>query len=122
MPGMGGQYHRNIQLIEGELEKQYINESDLLRENKERDNIINSLRRQIEILTYENEIVKSNPYIQRGKRPQFNIWTSQQVVEFLEKDSQKYLKEIEREKEKIKMHSVSLDSLNARIRLMNLGR
>ncbi len=114
------EYNRKRKLFEKELEKQYISESDLTRRLKERDDKIGLLQNQIDILNYQVKVVDDNPYIQKNKKTDFAIWTSEQVIKYLEKDLTKNDEIRKLLGQQLLKDQKKLDSLNAKIKVKKM--
>jgi hypothetical protein len=116
------EYNRKKKLLEVELEKQYLSESDLTRKIREKDQNISTLKKEIEILSYQIKIVDDNPHVPQAKRYQFNIWNSQETLKYLKKDQENNLESIKRFNEKMKKSERAMDSLNAKSKVKTIHR
>lgn len=115
------EYDRKKKAFEGELEKQYLNESDLTRKIKEKDDIIGVLKWQVDMLNYQVKIVDSNPFIQKSKKFNFSIWNSDQMIKYLQGDQKKTAEEKKRVDEEIRRLEKRGDSLDARYKAQKVG-
>lgn len=114
-------YNKKKKLLEGELEKQYLSESDLTRTIKEKDQTINTLKTQIDIFSYQTKIVEDNPYIQKGKRIEFAIWNGEEMIKYLSKDNEKNAESIRRLNDRMKRHERELDSIKAKVKVKRIS-
>jgi len=107
--------------LEGELEKQYISESDLSRTIKEKNNKINILKSDIDRLKYEIKIIDDNPHVPEKNRNNFKIWHLTKMTEYGAKrieESDKILKKLRsNEKKSLK----KADSANAKYKVLKIS-
>ncbi|MDZ7649813.1 MAG: hypothetical protein U5K54_23220 [Cytophagales bacterium] len=97
-----------------------MSESDLTRKLKEKDNRIGSLMWQIDILTYQTKIIENNPFVPKAKKFDFAIWTSEEMIKYLNKDQKKGAESIQKLNEQVKKYERQKDSFDAKLKLRKI--
>ena len=114
------EYNKKKQTYLKEIESKYYKEIDNDKNIKTLNETNKNLNQTISDLRYNVEIFKSNPYIQKGKQYDFNIWALEKMSDYYSIRSGKSDKELERLKKESERIEKSLDSLNVKGKILKI--
>jgi chromosome segregation ATPase len=114
------EYNNKKQTYLKEIESKYYKEIDNDKSIKTLNETNKNLNQTISDLKYNVEIFKSNPYIQKGKQYDFNIWALERMSEYYSIRSGKSDKEIQRLKKEREKREKRLDSLNVKGKILKI--
>lgn len=114
------EYNKKKQTYLKEIESKYYKEIDNDKKIKILIETNKTLNQTISDLRYNVEIFKSNPFIQKGKINEFNIWGLEKMSDYYSIKSGKSDKELERLKKESERIEKSLDSLNVKGKILKI--
>lgn len=114
------EFTRKKRAFESELQKQYLNESDLNRVVNVQKNTITQLKGDIERLKYNIEVLHNNPFVPSVKKIEFEIWEGKEMIEYFRKISAKLEEDRQRLQNEAIRSGKKIDTLNSRFKAMKI--
>ena len=114
------EYNKKKQTYLKEIESKYYKEIDNDKRIKTLNETNKTLNQTIIDLKYNVEIFKSNPYIQKGKQYDFNVWALEKMSNYYSIKSGKSDKEIERLNKETERIEKSIDSLHVKGKILKI--
>lgn len=114
------EYNRKKQTYLNEIESKYYKEIDNDKKIKALTETNKSLNQTITDLNYNVEIVKSNPFIPKGKIYDFNIWNARKMIDYYSSKRSKSDKELERLKKESDRLEKEIDSLEVKGKILKI--
>lgn len=114
------EYNKKKQTYLNEIESKYYKEIDNDKKIKILTETNKSLNQRIVDLNYNVEIVKSNPFIPKGKIYDYNIWNLTKMIDYYKSKSGKSNKEMDRLKKESDKIQKEIDSLEVKSKILKI--